>query len=421
MSATKNSPKTCHANVGNRKNPILCGKPIADGMIAACKDHKTVMIKTATSGVFSRGGGYIAVTVRRGNQHKTYHRTYAEATESKSDRTGKDRKPSEARTPFDEYAREWIENFGGRTRRGFDETTRRGYQLAIDRYLIPHFENTPVRDISRKDVRALVRKLERQGLAASSIRSYIAPLRAMFSDAVDDEDLSRNPALRLNVNAKVAQTRQNAATARRDALTETEVVAILEAVPDRWRLLFDTLAGTGCRISEILGLEWDDLATDGETTTLRICRQFYRGTLKPNAKTEAGTRAIDLDPDLAAKLWAVGADSTGIMFTTRTGGRLSDRNLRRVLDDAAERAGVADVSFHDFRHFHGSWLLAEGLSLPDVSARLGHANVKITAEVYSHTLKDRRPTVPSLSNRRAIEDPQTAANASILAGPEIAD
>ena len=56
-------------------------------------------------------------------------------------------------------------------------------------YLIPHFENMPVRDITRKDVRALVRKLERRNLAAASIKSYIAPLRAMFSDAVDDGDL----------------------------------------------------------------------------------------------------------------------------------------------------------------------------------------------------------------------------------------
>lgn len=52
---------------------------------------------------------------------------------------------------------------------------------------------------------------------------------------------------------------------------------------------------------------------------------------EPNAKTEAGERTVDLDVDLAAKLWTVGADATGPMFHTRTGRRLSDRNLRRVL------------------------------------------------------------------------------------------
>ena len=270
----------------------------------------------------------------------------------------------------------------------------------------------PVRDITRKDVRALVRKLERRNLAAASIKSYIAPLRAMFSDAVDDGDLSSNPALRLAVNAKVARARQDTQTEkRREPLTETEVLAIIAAVPDHWRLLFETLAGTGCRISETLGLQWDDLASDGDQTTLRICRQYYGGVLKPNAKTEAGTRTIDLDPELAGNLWAAGADATGAMFTTRTGERLNDRNLRRVLDKAAKRAGVADVGFHDFRHWHGSWLIDEGWSIPEVQVRLGHADPAITAKVYTHKLKNRSRRVPSLGgNRGANEHGGRAAN-----------
>ena len=77
------------------------------------------------------------------------------------------------------------------------------------------------------------------------------------------------------------------------------------------------------------------------------------------------------------------------MFHTQTGNRLGDRNLRRILDDAARRAGVVGVSHHTFRHTHGSILLDQGWSIPEVSRRLGHANPKITAEVYSHAMPDR--------------------------------
>jgi len=77
------------------------------------------------------------------------------------------------------------------------------------------------------------------------------------------------------------------------------------------------------------------------------------------------------------------------MFHTRTGKRLSDRNLCRVLDAAVQRAGVVGVSHHTFRHTHGSMLLDQGWSIPEVSKRLGHANPKITAEVYSHAMPDR--------------------------------
>jgi integrase len=60
------------------------------------------------------------------------------------------------------------------------------------------------------------------------------------------------------------------------------------------------------------------------------------------------------------------------MFDTRTGQRLNDRNLRRLLDTAAKKAGVVGISHDRFRHTLGSVLLDEGRSIPEVSVRLGH-------------------------------------------------
>jgi integrase len=193
---------------------------------------------------------------------------------------------------------------------------------------------------------------------------YLAPLRAMFADAVERGDVTVNPCLRLRINAKARRTDETEPRSEQ-TLTLPELHAIVAAVPEgRDRLLIELLAGTGARISEALGLDWSELVADGDLTTLRIERQYYRGTLKRNAKTEAGERTIDLDADLAAKLWAVGADATGPIFTTRTGERISDRNLRRVLDTACGRVGVYGVGFHTFRHTHGSILIDQGLEHP---------------------------------------------------------
>lgn len=217
----------------------------------------------------------------------------------------------------------------------------------------------------------------------------------MFSDAVERGDMSINPALRLRINAKAQRPATADEPEREKTLTLADLHAIRGAIPERSRLLFEALAGTGCRISEALGLDWRDLRSDGDHTTLRIERQFYRGKLKPNAKTEPGERTIDLDAELAAKLWERGADDTGAMFPTRGGARLNDRNLRRVLDAAAKRVGVVGVSFHTFRHTHGSILIDEGWTIPEVSERLGHTDPAITARVYAHKLRDRRRAVPS--------------------------
>jgi len=353
--------------------------------------------RTNTPGIYRRhaascsGKGkcacpYVVITRHRGKQAKTFHRTLDLAREAKADRTRTDRQAPQSRRPFDQYARQWVTTCQGRTVRGFDDDTRASYAASLEAHAIPHFTSTPLRDITRKDVRALVAKLQRQGLAASTIARYLAPVRALFSDGVEDGELAANPALRLTINAKAGR-KSTDEPAREKALTRAELSAVLAAIPEPHRLIFEVMAGTGCRVSEALGLEWRDLGENG--ATLRIERQWYRGTLKANTKTEAGKRTVKLSPELAARLWERGADATGPMFHTRTGQRLNDRNLRRVLDAATIKTGVVGVSYHTFRHTHGSMLLDQGWSIADVADRLGHANPAITAQVYSHRMRDR--------------------------------
>ena len=362
---------------------------------------------------------YVVITRHHGKQAKTFHRTLELAREAKADRTRTDRQAPQSRRPFDEYARQWVKTCQGRTVRGFDEDTRASYTAILEAHAIPHFDSTPLRDITRKDVRALVTKLQRQGLAAATIARYLAPVRALFSDAIEDGDVAANPALKLTINAKAGRT-SNDEPAREKALTRRELSTVLAAIPERHRLIFEVMAGTGCRVSEALGLEWRDLDENG--STLRIERQWYRGTLKTNTKTEAGKRTVKLSPELAAKLCERGADATGPMFHTRTGQRLNDRNLRRILDGvthpnvlkptkrrrqevvlpAPAGPDLAWVSFHSFRHTHGSMLLDQGWSIADVADRLGHANPAITAQVYSHRMRDRDHDLSFLDARDPI-------------------
>lgn len=109
---------------------------------------------------------------------------------------------------------------------------------------------------------------------------------------------------------------------------------VLSALEDRWRLPFELLAHTGLRLSELLGLDWSDVAF-GARPKLRVHQQCYRRKLKSHPKTDAGRRELPLSPQMARKLWAAGADKSGPRFTTATGKRLADSNLRRGLDRAS--------------------------------------------------------------------------------------
>ena len=73
-----------------------------------------------------------------------------------------------------------------------------------------------------------------------------------------------------------------------------------------------------------------------------------------------------------------------------TSGRSHRQRIVRSVSKAARRiakkAGLTGVSLHTMRHSHGSQLLSLGVPLPTVSKQLGHANVHVTATVYSHAL-----------------------------------
>jgi len=87
------------------------------------------MEKTRHAGIYKRGGRYVAVWENRGRQHKQAFRTLAEAREAKAQRQGGDRAPTTRQT-FEDYAREWLSAYQGRTERGFTPTSRRDYARA---------------------------------------------------------------------------------------------------------------------------------------------------------------------------------------------------------------------------------------------------------------------------------------------------
>lgn len=76
----------------------------------------------------------------------------------------------------------------------------------------------------------------------------------------------------------------------------------------------------------------------------------------------------------------------GLAFTTSLGTPVGANNLRRAFRRIVARADIGPLRFHDLRHAHATLLLARGVHPKVVSERLGHANIGITLDTYSHVL-----------------------------------
>jgi hypothetical protein len=98
-------------------------------------------------------------------------------------------------------------------------------------------------------------------------------------------------------------------------------------------------------------------------------------------------RELPLSAELARQLWTTRpASGKGPIFATRTGTRLMDRNVRRVLHTATEGTSLDWVTFHTFRHTCASILFEQGKNIAQVSKWLGHADPAFTLRTYVHLL-----------------------------------
>jgi hypothetical protein len=123
------------------------------------------MERTSTPGIYKRGNRYVVVWRDRGQQHKSFHRTLAEAREAKGRRQAGDRRPA-ARVKFEDYATAWFDSYQGRTQRGFLETTRVEYRRALEHHAIPYLRGYRLDEVEPQDVRRFFAHLEREGVTA---------------------------------------------------------------------------------------------------------------------------------------------------------------------------------------------------------------------------------------------------------------
>ena len=94
-------------------------------------------------------------------------------------------------------------------------------------------------------------------------------------------------------------------------------------------------------------------------------------------------RKTQLEERLAwGELWT----DTGLVFTQEDGTAIHPHSLSRFFETRAKAAGLSPIRFHDLRHTHATLGLAAGVPAKVMQERLGHANVSITLDLYTHVV-----------------------------------
>lgn len=302
--------------------------------------------------------------------------------------------------------REWTERYLDPTSgllTGVESATRADYQQAAERSFLPVLGEMPVNAIEKADVGRWVAWQEAQPsrrggtVSAKTVRNYHAILSATLQAAVQEKLRDSNPAHR---------TRMTRGTRREGVfLTADEYATLLYFIPDRYQPFIAFLAGTGARWGEATAVVWGDLNLNATPPTIRIERAWKKGIggkpVLKQPKSSRSKRTVSLFDDLVAVLGTPGEQGS-LIFPGRAGGHMWHSSFRtnvwepsvkRAQDPAlCARAGLAPLrkspNVHDLRHSHASWLIAAGIPLPFVQARLGHESITTTVGTYGHLQPD---------------------------------
>ncbi|WP_405854371.1 site-specific integrase [Streptomyces sp. NBC_00090] len=267
------------------------------------------------------------------------------------------------------------------------------YETHVRLHLVPGIGSKRLESLSVADVRRFLVQLEKKTTAATAKESHRV-LRTALTAACREELITRNVATLVEPPRSKArelspwsldETLDFLAAARRDPLYAAFVLAI----------------AMGLRRGELIGLRWADVDLDRRVLYVRQQIQRRRGVLYDDDPKGRRRRAVPLPAMCIAPLrWhrmrqndqraKAGEEWKGsdYVFTTRTGSPVEPRNVYRSFTRVAASAGLRVIRLHDARHGCATLLTAAGVAPRVVMEILGHSQISITMDVYTHVVQD---------------------------------
>ena len=249
-------------------------------------------------------------------------------------------------------------------------TTQAGYMNNINNHIIPHLATVEISAISPDHIDSLTALLHREGLSNKSIVYVHATFRKALNYAIKRGFIEHNvyslvdlPRAEdysyVTLDSRAAKRLISAAKGKRI------YPAVLLAL------------NYGLRRGEVLGLRGSDYDPDTGALHIQRTKNYVKNTVfETPCKTKNGRRLILLDPEHAQLFRMLEPDEYLIKY--------SQNILNTEFAKLAASIGYPGFRFHDLRHTYATLMMKNGVSPKIVSNILGHCDVSVTLDIYSH-------------------------------------
>jgi integrase len=291
-----------------------------------------------------------------------------------------------------QFLADWLENS---VKPSVRPLTHEQYSQHTRLYLAPLLGHHRLDKLVPQHVRAFIKQKLLDGLSPRTVQLSLVILRKALGQAVKDGLIARNVA--------------NVVDAPRWKRPEVkpwepgEAGLFLDAIKgERLEAAYLVALSLGFRRGEVLGLRWADTNLEAKTMTVAQALARVSGKLQLiEPKSRQSHRTVPLHDGLIEALKAhrrrqleerLAAGSrwkdSSLVFTSGIGTPLEPRALNEDFDRLVRKAGLRRIRLHDLRHACASFLLAQGVHPRVVMELLGHSQISLTMNTYSHVMPD---------------------------------
>ena len=293
-----------------------------------------------------------------------------------------------------------------------EQTTKDDYKSKIALYIKPTLGHIPLKALKNNDIQAWVNNLNKIGKAPKTIRNVYNNLNAALKQAVVLRMIPYNPC-EGTVLPKLQKPQTNVynIAAIQHALTIADDLSTY--------LIILLGASVGLRRGEMAALQWKDIDLVKNTISISQNRvHTTMGVLEKAPKTQAGKRTLTIGHDVAKALSDAksiydaaaantpGFKNLGYVLFKENGAPFHPDSLTQKWERFVAKHNLPPIRLHDLRHSNATAMIAAGVNAKVVQHRLGHANISITLDTYTHVLPEMDQEAAEKLNNSLFSSPQ---------------
>lgn len=284
----------------------------------------------------------------------------------------------------------------------------------ITKHIIPLLGKYKLKKLTLPILQDWKNKINEKNFAITTRQHIYAELRALLNYAVKLEYITNNPVIKLgNFKSTLEQTKEM------DYYTPEEFIKFISAARTcaesaqangnyfEWNyyIFFEIAFYTGMRKGEIHALRWCDIDENIINVSRSITQKLKGEDRITPPKNKSSIRTLQIPEPLKevlsehkkrCKQFDNFSENNLICGADKS---LRDTTIQNRAKKFAQLAGIKTIRIHDFRHSHASLLANEGINIQEISRRLGHSNVEMTWNTYSHLYPREEERAISVLNR----------------------